>query len=76
MLIRIQRSGAIMAIALVLGLIGDAHAADKPSAWRCALVRNAVAVYGESAALAWARSHGWSDSRIAEAKRCLMAVSQ
>jgi len=76
MLIRIQRNGAITAIALVLCLIGDAHAADKPSGWRCALVRNAVAVYGESAALAWARAHGWSDSRIAEAKRCLMAVSQ
>jgi len=76
MLISMKLRCAIMAIALVLGLIGDAHAADKPSAWRCALVRNAVAVYGESAALAWARSHGWSDSRIAEAKRCLMAVSQ
>ena len=75
MLISIKLSGAIMAIALVLCLIGQAHAADKPSAWRCALVRNAVAVYGETAALAWARAHCWSDSRIAEAKRCLGGVN-
>lgn len=65
-----------MAIALVLGLIGDAHAADKPLGWRCVVVRNAVAVYGEAAALAWAKGHGWSDSRIAEAKRCLVGVNQ
>ena len=56
-------------------LIGQAHAADKPVGWRCVMVRNAVAVYGEAAALAWAKKHGWSDNRIAEAKRCLGSIN-
>jgi hypothetical protein len=37
----------------------------------CPAVREAVKVYGEAAAEQWARSHGASDSRIEQAKRCL-----
>ena len=37
----------------------------------CPAVREAVKLYGEAAAEQWARSHGVSDSRIEEAKRCL-----
>jgi hypothetical protein len=37
----------------------------------CPAVREAVKLYGESAAEQWARSHGVSESRIEQAKRCL-----
>ena len=37
----------------------------------CPAVREAVKLYGETAAEQWARSHGVSDARIEEAKRCL-----
>jgi hypothetical protein len=37
----------------------------------CPAVREAVKLYGETAAEQWARSHGVSDTRIEEAKRCL-----
>jgi hypothetical protein len=37
----------------------------------CPAVREAVKVYGEGAAEQWARSHGVSDSKIEQAKRCL-----
>jgi hypothetical protein len=37
----------------------------------CPAVREAVKLYGEAAAEQWARSHGASESKIAEAKRCL-----
>jgi len=37
----------------------------------CPAVREAVKLYGEAAAEQWARSHGVSDARIEQAKRCL-----
>jgi hypothetical protein len=37
----------------------------------CPAVREAVKLYGEAAAEQWARSHGASESKIEEAKRCL-----
>lgn len=52
-------------------LIGKAKAADRPVGWRCAIVKKAVAVYGEATALKWAKDHGWSDSKIIEAQKCL-----
>ena len=37
----------------------------------CPACREAVKLYGETAAEQWARNHGASDARIEEAKRCL-----
>lgn len=37
----------------------------------CWVIRQAVAAYGEDTALAWARAHGYSEIKIAAAKRCL-----
>ena len=37
----------------------------------CPAVREAVKLYGETAAEQWARSHGVSEPRIEEARRCL-----
>ena len=37
----------------------------------CPAVREAVKLYGETVAEQWARSHGVSDAKIEEAKRCL-----
>jgi len=37
----------------------------------CPAVREAVRLYGEAAAEQWARSHGVSEVKIEEAKRCL-----
>ena len=34
-------------------------------------VLEAVKLYGEGAAERWARSHGFSEERIEQAKRCL-----
>ena len=41
----------------------------------CPAVREAVKLYGETAAEQWARSHGVSDAKIEEAKRCLKSGS-
>jgi hypothetical protein len=37
----------------------------------CWQVRMYVTAYGERAAMNWARSHGYSERQINEAKRCL-----
>jgi hypothetical protein len=37
----------------------------------CPAVREAVKLYGEAAAEQWARSHGVSEYRIEQARRCL-----
>jgi hypothetical protein len=37
----------------------------------CPAIREAVKLYGETAAEQWARSHGVSEPKIEEAKRCL-----
>jgi hypothetical protein len=47
------------------------HRVSLLSRMTCPAVREAVKLYGEAAAEQWARSHGVSDSRIEEAKRCL-----
>jgi hypothetical protein len=67
----------IICMALALG--SPAHGAETAPNHRLALlsrltcpaVREAVKLYGEAAAEQWARSHGVSESRIEEAKRCL-----
>jgi hypothetical protein len=64
-------------IALVLG--APAYSEDAAPKHRIALisrvtcpaVREAVKLYGASAAEQWARSHGVSETRIEQAKRCL-----
>jgi hypothetical protein len=68
----------ILCVALVLWAVAD-PATEKPANHRIALlsrvacpaVREAVKLYGEAAAEQWARSHGVSDAKIQEAKRCL-----
>jgi hypothetical protein len=37
----------------------------------CPAVREAVKLYGEATAEQWARSHGVSETRIEQARRCL-----
>jgi hypothetical protein len=37
----------------------------------CPAVREAVKLYGEAAAEQWARSHGVSETKIDQARRCL-----
>jgi hypothetical protein len=66
-------------IATALVLCTPAHGAENVPNHRLALigrvtcpaVREAVKLYGEAAAEQWARSHGFSDERIEQAKRCL-----
>ena len=66
-------------ICIILVLCTPAHAAETSPNHRLALlsrvacpaVREAVKLYGEAAAEQWARSHGVSDAKIEEAKRCL-----
>jgi hypothetical protein len=81
----LQRSGTsgglmkatIICMTLVF-LVAD-QGAEKPANHRIALlsrvacpaVREAVKLYGEAAAEQWARSHGVSETKIGEAKRCL-----
>jgi hypothetical protein len=68
----------ILCIVLILWAAAD-PGAEKPTNHRLALlsrvacpaVREAVKLYGEAAAEQWARSHGVSDAKIEEAKRCL-----
>jgi hypothetical protein len=68
----------ILCVALILWAAAD-PATEKPTNHRLALlsrvacpaVREAVKLYGEVAAEQWARSHGVSDAKIEEAKRCL-----
>ena len=39
---------------------------------RCQEVRTAVASYGPTLALAWARTNGYSEDNIRQARRCLV----
>jgi hypothetical protein len=69
----------IITICSALALCTPAHGAENTANHRLALlnritcpaVREAVKLYGEAAAEHWARSHGVSDERIEQAKRCL-----
>jgi hypothetical protein len=47
------------------------HRVSLVSRMTCPAVREAVKLYGEVAAEQWARSHGVSEPRIEEARRCL-----
>jgi hypothetical protein len=66
-------------ICMALVLCTPAHAEETTpnhrhallSRLECPAVREAVKLYGEVAAEQWARSHGVSEIRIEEAKRCL-----
>ena len=68
----------ILCMALMIWAAAD-PATEKPANHRLALlsrvacpaVREAVKLYGEAAAEQWARSHGVSDAKIEEARRCL-----
>jgi hypothetical protein len=66
-------------ICIILVLWTPAHGAETSPNHRLALlsrvtcpaVREAVKLYGEAAAEQWARTHGVSEPRIEQAKRCL-----
>jgi hypothetical protein len=68
-----------MIICVTLVLLAADHGTEKPTNHRVALlsrvacpaVREAVKLYGEATAEQWARSHGVSEAKIEEAKRCL-----
>jgi hypothetical protein len=68
----------ILCIGLMIWAAAD-PGTEKPANHRLALlsrvacpaVREAVKLYGEAAAEQWARSHGVSDAKIEEARRCL-----
>ncbi len=72
----------ILCAALALGTpaYGEESTANPPapnhrvallSRLTCPAVREAVKLYGEAAAEQWARSHGVSETRIEQARRCL-----
>lgn len=54
-----------MTFAIAMLCASPAHAAP------CWVIRQAVAAYGEDTALSWARSHGYSEKQITEARKCL-----
>ena len=66
-------------ICITLVLLAADPGAEQPHNHRLALlsrvacpaVREAVKLYGEAAAEQWARSHGVSEAKIEEARRCL-----
>lgn len=55
----------VVTLALFCLITSPAHAMP------CWAIKQAVAIYGESAALQWARTHGYSERQIEQAKRCL-----
>lgn len=67
----------IICIALVLGTaahseeVAPTHRAALMSRITCPAIREAVKLYGAAAAEQWARSHGLSEHKIEQAKRCL-----
>ena len=70
----------IVCIALVFGTaahaVPDEEAAPKQRAAlmsriTCPAIREAVKLYGAAAPEQWARSHGVSEHKIEQAKRCL-----
>jgi hypothetical protein len=73
---------AIICLALVLGASARGeqstpnqttpnHRIALLSRLTCPAVREAVKLYGEAAAEQWARSHGVSEIKIDQARRCL-----
>jgi hypothetical protein len=67
----------IICLALMLGTAAHGtepapnHRLALASRLTCPAVREAVKLYGEAAAEQWARSHGVSETRIEQARRCL-----
>ena len=67
----------IICIALILATAAHAeeaaprHRLALMSRITCPAIREAVKVYGEGLAEQWARSHGVSEERIEQARRCL-----
>ena len=73
---------AMICLALVLGVPAHGeqstpnqttpnHRVALLSRLTCPAVREAVKLYGEAAAEQWARSHGVSEIKIDQARRCL-----
>lgn len=58
---------ALLIVALLTGGIVPAAARTIP----CWQVRAYVGIYGEAAALAWAKEKGYSEATIRSARRCL-----
>ncbi len=52
------------------------HASVRAEDARCQDVRVAVASYGSTAALAWARRNGYSEEQIKQARRCLIRTTR
>lgn len=70
----INRRGLVVLLVVVIGwaFIARARAADLQLPYSCDTIRYVVSVYGEKAALNWARSNRWTRGQIATAKRrCL-----
>ena len=70
----------VICLALMLGTAAHAvpseeaapkHRAALMSRITCPAIREAVKLYGAVAAEQWARSHGVSEHKIEQAKRCL-----
>ena len=58
-------------IKIVIVLAASLISSPTQEAASCRLVKTAVAIYGEAAVEAWARSKGISDKEIEKARRCL-----
>jgi hypothetical protein len=73
--IHVASGVALAALAVLAGLLlSGARAADLPCPPKhtaCRQVRLAADTFAEAAAVAHARACGWSDARIAEARKCL-----
>jgi hypothetical protein len=72
--IRFATAVAIAALLLAGLLLSGAHAADlpcPPKRYACWQVRLAVDTFGEAATVAHVKACGWSEAKIAEARKCL-----
>lgn len=59
-----------MKVLFLLIAFADANAPVNPNGLFCDVVKAYVRVYGEEAAIKWAKRHKWTDARIAEAREC------
>jgi len=58
-------------IKICIVLAASLISSPTPEAASCRLVKTAVAIYGEAAVEAWARSKSISEKEIERARRCL-----
>jgi hypothetical protein len=58
-------------IKICIVLAASLISSSTPEAASCRRVKTAVAIYGEAAVEAWARSKGISEKEIERARRCL-----